>query len=132
LTGWQKYYHDAPLCELLPVGIPSLAVQLTVLKSGSSQYKAQVIQEATQKIGLGTMSINPLDLLSQAASSNGTFPGAKVFSLMAAIQLAIDNKEGNQLQKLSKEMSKSLIGILDYSDIQLVEYNIQRMMNQFK
>lgn len=30
-TGWQRYDHFAILCEILPVSIPSLAVQVRVL-----------------------------------------------------------------------------------------------------
>ncbi|CAG9773056.1 unnamed protein product [Ceutorhynchus assimilis] len=32
LTGWQRYDHFAVLCELLPVGIPALAMSLRLLQ----------------------------------------------------------------------------------------------------
>lgn len=34
LTGWQRYDHFAVLCELLPAGIPSLAVNLITVSHG--------------------------------------------------------------------------------------------------
>lgn len=34
LTGWQRYDHFAVLCELFPVGVPSLALSLSSVSKG--------------------------------------------------------------------------------------------------
>ena len=33
ITGWQRYDHFSVLCELLPIGIPSLASALAYVQS---------------------------------------------------------------------------------------------------
>lgn len=41
LTGWSRYSHMDPLCELLPVAIPSLILNLLLIK----QFKSGIIRK---------------------------------------------------------------------------------------
>lgn len=46
LTGWQRYDHFGSLCELLPVGIPSLSVCLSVMQyAGLPRTKLRNVNE---------------------------------------------------------------------------------------
>ena len=39
LTGWSRYDHFAVNCELLPVALPSLIINLVVANLGSLQFQ---------------------------------------------------------------------------------------------
>ena len=90
LTGWQRYNHWAPLCELLPVGLPSLALDLAILKQ---DFSDRVRQNTLRSLGLpmyldlGGTEGPSMDMLEQAASSAGQFPGHAVFSGVAKFEL---------------------------------------------
>lgn len=40
LTGWSRYDHFAVLCELLPVAVPSLILNLVIITRGAHDYEA--------------------------------------------------------------------------------------------
>uniref|UniRef100_K7FT17 beta-N-acetylhexosaminidase n=1 Tax=Pelodiscus sinensis TaxID=13735 RepID=K7FT17_PELSI len=84
LTGWQRYRYDhfSVLCELLPVGIPSLAVSLQALQNGTGGYSEKVKENVEKQLGLSNLEI---DTFMRYSESLGTFPGSDILKFVTQI-----------------------------------------------
>ncbi|XP_062388135.1 beta-N-acetylhexosaminidase isoform X2 [Sardina pilchardus] len=90
LTGWQRYEHFSALCELLPVGIPSLAVCLQTLKHGSFNDKAKA--EVHHILGC------EVQLDKELCYGSGAFAGAELYHLVRHIHIHFKSSVDNVLQ----------------------------------
>ncbi|VDO38597.1 unnamed protein product, partial [Brugia timori] len=74
VTGWQRFDHFAIICEIIPVGLLSAAVNMAVLKNG--QYDFEVMRSVSQS--LKCSSVLYFDKNSSPFIPQCSFPGIGV------------------------------------------------------
>jgi len=76
LTGWQRYSHHQPLCELLPAAIPSLVVCLATITNGNwNEHLWLAVTKTLKCDGLLEISMTPNNLKYEQC----TFPGSVIY-----------------------------------------------------
>ncbi|XP_040293439.1 hexosaminidase D [Bufo bufo] len=92
VTGWQRYDHFSVLCELLPVGMPSLAVCLQTLKNGS--FSEQVATSVQDLLGM-----SHLDTENCSSEALGSFPGSDVLTLITQVMFFLKTPTQDFLER---------------------------------
>lgn len=92
LTGWSRYNHTAALCEMLPVGMPSLKLCLSILEKGG--FTDALRRETFEGLGLGDMPFMHRTTDEIVSIPKGDFPGADIFRLTGKLQGARALVEG--------------------------------------
>jgi len=88
VTGWQRYDHFATLCELLPSGLPSLALDMLAVSKG---YFNQSLREPLDLAMSCPTSPRPMVNLERDSFlwerfSPCSFPGSSIFRLMSRLE----------------------------------------------
>jgi len=106
LTGWSRYDHFAVLCELLPVSVPSLIVNLLLVSLGSLEFSVSRRIHNLLKcdnikilISLEELRQNPL----QWDLTRCNWPGMKAFSVLKTYDM--HRSEVEQLYSSSHDKS---------------------------
>ncbi|XP_007259387.3 hexosaminidase D [Astyanax mexicanus] len=89
LTGWQRYDHLSVLCELMPLGLHSLASCLQTLLHGSFTEEAQ--NKVMEALGTGTTDVGDIVRLSQGNSRSYT--GMKLAEVVVQLTAMLESQD---------------------------------------
>ena len=117
ITGWQRYDHFSNLCELLPAGIPSMAVNLLTTSVGFYNqslarplYEALSCQKASRYDRVPELRTSRTDRFLHDKMSMCFFPGAAFFKHTARF-LRIEK----EIEEYAVLVSKRKGWMTDYS-----------------
>ena len=86
LTGWSRFDHYGPLCELLPAGIPSLALCLKVLTEG--KFNDEIHKNISLLLGFKEPFKTKI-IFKYYDPENATYPGSEVYNLVGTVEKAL-------------------------------------------
>ncbi|KAK5980615.1 Hexosaminidase D [Trichostrongylus colubriformis] len=78
ITGWQRYDHMASICEIWPMGTPSMVLNVQIAKMGAGKDHHVARDRAARVLGCRDFHVGGLDLVSNRCTN---YTGFLVYSL---------------------------------------------------
>uniref|UniRef100_A0A0N4X2N1 beta-N-acetylhexosaminidase n=1 Tax=Haemonchus placei TaxID=6290 RepID=A0A0N4X2N1_HAEPC len=72
ITGWQRYDHMAAICEIWPMGTPSMVLNVQIAKMGASKDYHVARDRAARVLGCREFHVGGLDLISNRCTNYRT------------------------------------------------------------
>ena len=91
LTGWSRFDHFGPLCELLPAGVPSMALCLAILDYGG--FDGTVHWKASESLGFPRNMATNMKWFKYYTPENGTFERHEIYTMVGELEKASRWKE---------------------------------------
>ena len=91
LTGWSRFDHFGPLCELLPAGVPSMALCLAILDHGG--FDEKVHWKASETLGFPRNLFTKIEPFKYYNPENGTFKRHEIYTMVGELEKALKWKE---------------------------------------
>ncbi|XP_057308314.1 hexosaminidase D-like [Hydractinia symbiolongicarpus] len=98
LTGWSRFDHYGPLCELLPAGIPCLALCLTVLSKG--KFDDRIHADVSEKLGFTKVFKIDVTNFKGYTPEEAKFPGADVYKLAGGVENALGWRDWSLVREI--------------------------------
>ncbi|XGW05845.1 hypothetical protein V3C99_016309, partial [Haemonchus contortus] len=73
ITGWQRYDHMAAICEIWPMGTPSMVLNVQIAKMGASKDYHVARDRAARVLGCREFHVGGLDLISNRCTNYSGF-----------------------------------------------------------
>ena len=101
MTGWSRYTHHRNLCELLPAGIPTLALCAAMMHNGGLDQSLQL--RVSRELGFKDVMSLGNDPDPSVDLSSLSFPGSDVYKLVEKRQqVRMKKKEMEAMGELQR------------------------------
>ncbi|KAL6094647.1 hexd [Pungitius sinensis] len=88
ITGWQRYDHLSVLCELMHVGLPSLAACLQTLSLG--EFSAEAKSKVCERLGISSVEV---EAMGRTTEDESLFPGRRLAELTVELDALLNSED---------------------------------------